>query len=84
MENEEITTSQKLHFFCNCAELLIFSVFQLYLVYSNRGNLLAALSALEPLLAELPVTVRILLLVWYRKQFKTVLEYLRRNFNTGK
>ncbi|KAG5669908.1 hypothetical protein PVAND_000198 [Polypedilum vanderplanki] len=75
--NNEVSKFKFFLLIFNCMEVLVYGIFQLYYSYEHRENLKLVLDGLTPWLTEIPCVLRILILVWYRKDVKKVLDYLK-------
>jgi hypothetical protein len=68
----------------NCMEVLIYGIFQLLYCFDNRDNLKVFLDGLTPFLTQVPCILRVLILVFHRKELKQVLDYLKNIFENCK
>jgi hypothetical protein len=65
----------------NCTEIIGYGVFQCYFVYENRGNFVTFLDGLTPFLTQTPMAMRVLFLLWHRRTFKKMLDFLEGIFD---
>jgi hypothetical protein len=82
--SDDITKIQLIVAVLNAIEVLFYCIFQFYFCYVNRSNLLVVLDALTPCATQLFCGLKILVVVWKRKDIKVVLDHLKDSFYFGK
>lgn len=75
--SDVVTTFQLYFLIFNCIEVLIYGIFQCFFFYENRDNLLVLFDAMTPWITQIPTISRILVIVYYRKEIKSLLDYLK-------
>lgn len=68
----------------NALEILVYSFFQFNFCFLNRGKLIVVLDALTPLATQFTSGLKILYIVWWRREIKQILDFLRDAFDNGK
>jgi len=65
-------------------EVLFHSIFQVWFCVANVGDAVEVLRAFTPMITQILTAFKALSIVWNRKQFKEILDYLRDAFVNGK
>jgi len=65
-------------------EVLFHAIFQMWFCVVNVGNLVEFLRAFTPMMTQILTAFKLFSIVWNRKQFKEILDYLRDAFVNGK
>ncbi|XP_070502795.1 odorant receptor 24a-like [Chironomus tepperi] len=82
--SDEVTQFQMKILLTNCFVVLIYGIFQGWFIFENRGKLVVVFDAITPFLTQIPTVLRLLVLVWRRKELKYVLDYLKKNFTEAR
>lgn len=81
--SDNITRLQILVAVLNSFEVLIYCVFQFNFCYVNRDKLVVVLDAATPLATQFTTALKILLIVWHRRDLKIILDFLKDSFYYG-
>lgn len=81
--SDNITKFQLALVFFNVFEVLIYCIFQLNFCYVKRERLVVVLDALTPLATQFTTSIKVLVIVTWRKELKIVLDHLRDSFSGG-
>lgn len=78
--SDSVTKMQMFALAMSCLEQITYGLFQLKFLFESRKNILLAFDAIMPVLTEYPETIRIFFYLWYLKEFKIILDYLKSKF----
>lgn len=67
----------------NCIQILIYGVFQINYCIANRDKLVLLLDTMTPMFTQITTAMKILFLIWKRKEVKMILDYLEKSFYRG-
>jgi len=65
-------------------EVLFYAIFQVWFCVVNVGDAVEFLRGFTPMITQILTAFKALSIVWNRKQFKEILDYLRDAFVNGK
>lgn len=68
----------------NSMEILIYAIFQLIFIVEHLSELVVVLDALTPLVTQIVVAIKLLVVHNQRHQLRDILRYLKGNFVNGK
>lgn len=78
--SDNISACQLVYAVFNAFEVLTSAIFQLNFCFVNRQNLVILLDALTPLTTNITSAIKLLFIVWNRKEIKEILDHLKKSF----